>query len=323
MSRLFLGIDGGGTKTAFVLVDDAGHVRARHEEGPSYHIEIGFEAMRRLVHRGVAATLDHAGVSGGAVAFAYAGLPAYGEDSALLGEFDSLFEGHFPLARCRVGNDMVCSWAGSLACADGISVVAGTGSIAYGEFQGRRARSGGWGEQFGDEGSAYWIAREGLGLFSRMADGRAAPGPLVRLVREHFGLSQDLDLCAAINGSSIASRSQLAQLSRLLTEAARAGDSMVLALFGQAGAELAAMAAAVARNLQVAADQEVLVSYSGGVFGTGELLLGPMRSALKQQLPQARLTTPRFQPDLGAALYAAHLSGRPLEPAALAQLASS
>ncbi len=67
--------------------------------------------------------------------------------------------------RCRpgdicCGNDMVCGWAGSLACADGINVVAGTGSICYGEYQGRSARCGGWGELFSDEGSAYWIARQ-------------------------------------------------------------------------------------------------------------------------------------------------------------------
>ena len=75
---------------------------------------------------------------------------------------------------------MVCSWAGSLACADGISVIAGTGSMAYGEYAGRQARCGGWGELIGDEGSAYWIAREGMNLFSRMSDGRAARGPLHR-----------------------------------------------------------------------------------------------------------------------------------------------
>ena len=83
-------------------------------------------------------------------------------------------------SRYRCGNDMICSWAGSLACADGISVIAGTGSMAYGEYAGRAARAGGWGELIGDEGSAYWIAREGMNLFSRMSDGRAPRGPLYR-----------------------------------------------------------------------------------------------------------------------------------------------
>ena len=42
---------------------------------------------------------------------------------------------------------------------------------------GDRARVGGWGELFGDEGSAYWIAVQGLNAFTRMSDGRARPRP--------------------------------------------------------------------------------------------------------------------------------------------------
>ncbi|MEI9903464.1 MAG: BadF/BadG/BcrA/BcrD ATPase family protein [Asticcacaulis sp.] len=75
---------------------------------------------------------------------------------------------------------MICGWAGSLAGADGINIVAGTGSIGYGERLGRGARAGGWGEVFSDEGSAYWIAVQGLAAFARMSDGRLAKGPLQR-----------------------------------------------------------------------------------------------------------------------------------------------
>ena len=124
----------------------------------------------------------------------------------------------------RCGNDMVCSWAGSLACADGISVIAGTGSMAYGEYAGRQARAGGWGELIGDEGSAYWIAREGMNLFSRMSDGRAPQGPLYALVRSRLGLDIDLDLCARIYGVAANTRGAFAQFAPLVHAAAVAGD---------------------------------------------------------------------------------------------------
>ena len=108
-----------------------------------------------------------------------------------------------PHRRYSCGNDMVCGWAGALAGADGINIVSGTGSIAYGEFAGRNARAGGWGELFSDEGSSYWLAREGLRLFSRMSDGRSPRGSLYEYVRRHFSLASDLDLCAAIYGKAI------------------------------------------------------------------------------------------------------------------------
>ena len=316
MSSLFLGIDGGGTKTAFVLLDDTGRVLARHDSTTSYYVEIGFDALRRLLHDGVQATLHQAGAAAGDVAQCFAGLPAHGEDSELLAAFDALLAGVLP--RSRVGNDMVCSWAGSLAGADGISLVAGTGSIAYGEWQGRGARCGGWGEVFGDEGSAHWLAREVLALFSRMVDGRAEPGPLVALVRQHFELEHDLDLCGEINGS--AARSELAQFGRLATAAARAGDVQARRLLERAGEELALLAAGTARTLGLPAGAAVDVSYSGGVFAAGELVLDPLAAALARHLPGAVLRRPRFGPELGAALYAARLAGRPLAPEALARL---
>lgn len=317
MSALFLGIDGGGTKTAFVLIDAHGRLLARHEATTSYYLEIGFDALRRLLHAGVQAALHQAGAVAGDVDHAFAGLPAHGEDSGLLAAFDALLAGLLP--RATVGNDMVCSWAGSLAGADGISLVAGTGSIAYGEWQGRSARCGGWGEVFGDEGSAHWLAREVLALFSRMADGRAEPGPLLGLVREHFELNHDLDLCGEINGS--AARSELAQLARLATAAAHAGDAQARQLLVRAGDELAALAEGIGRNLALAPGQAVDVSYSGGVFAAGELVLGPLQAALARRLPGAVLKRPRFGPELGAALYAARLAGQPLAPEALARLA--
>ncbi|KQW48245.1 MULTISPECIES: N-acetylglucosamine kinase [unclassified Roseateles] len=316
MSSLFLGIDGGGTKTAFVIVDGDGRLLARHESTTSYYLQIGFDALRALLRDGVQTTLKQAGATASDIAHAFAGLPAHGEDSALITSFDALLADVLP--RSTVGNDMVCSWAGSLAGADGVSLVAGTGSIAYGEWMGRGARCGGWGEVFGDEGSAHWLAREVLALFSRMADCRAEPGPLLGLVREHFELQHDLDLCAEINGS--AARSELAQVARLATAAAHAGDVQARQLLVRAGDELAALAAGVARNLGVSGIQAVPVSYSGGVFAAGELVLGPLQAALARRLPGAVLKTPRFGPELGAALYAARLGGRPLSPEALGRL---
>lgn len=317
MGSLFLGIDGGGTKTAFVLLASDGRVHARHESTTSYYLEIGFDALRALLRDGVQSALAQAGVRASDVAHTFAGLPAHGEDSELLGSFDALLTGVVP--RSTIGNDMVCSWAGSLAGADGISLVAGTGSIAYGEWQGHSARCGGWGEVFGDEGSAHWLAREALALFSRMVDGRAEPGPLVELVREHFDLKHDLDLCGEINGS--AARSELAQLARLATSAANAGDVQARQLLVRAGDELALLAAGTARNLGLPAGAAVDVSYSGGVFASGELVLGPLQAALTRRLPGAMLKRPRFGPELGAALYAARLAGQPLSAEALGKLA--
>ena len=318
---MYLGIDGGGTKTAFVLIDTQGNILASHEETTAYYIEIGMQATEEVLRRGTLATLAKAGADIRNLQFAFFGLPAYGEDSSLQHQLDHLPSGFLPANRYRCGNDMVCGWAGSLCGQDGISVVAGTGSIAYGEYQGRQARAGGWGELFSDEGSAYWIACAGLKLFSRMSDGRSEKGPLYELFKQRLELGADLDLCGHIYTRLAAQRSAIAQLSRLVGEAALAGDQQANEIFVQAAGELAALVHAVRSNLAVPDGVCLPVSHSGGVFNSGALLMEPFRKALSSHAASFNLIAPILSPAMGAALYAARCSHRGLSIDVLARLA--
>lgn len=321
--KTFLGIDGGGSKTRFLLIDERGKVLGSHLEGPAYHLEIGIDALRAMLTRGIRETLRQGSVSEHDLTYAFAGLPAYGEDARILAALDAAPAQALPHGRYRCGNDMVCGWAGALAGADGINIVAGTGSIAYGEFEGRSARAGGWGELFSDEGSAYWFAREGLRLFSRMSDGRAARGPLYQSVRKHFGLQDDLELCAAIYGTELSQRSQFAQLSKLVADAAASGDREALALFGSAVQELAQMIDAVRTHLGVPGDVLLPVSYSGGLFQPGGLILTQLATELGRAPRAYHFREAQLPPHAGAAIYAAKLSGSPVGAAEISALATA
>jgi N-acetylglucosamine kinase-like BadF-type ATPase len=318
--KTYLGVDGGGTKTEFLLIDESGLVLARHCAGPAYYLETGVEGLRTMLAEGIAATLAQGSVTPQSVGFAFFGLPAYGEDSALLSVLDAAPSPTFLKDRYRCGNDMVCGFAGALAGRDGINIVAGTGSIAYGEYAQRTARGGGWGELFSDEGSAYWLAREGLGLFSRMSDGRTPKAPLYDLLRQSFRLQDDLDLCAAVYGPPPLTRSAVAALAPLVAQAARLGDAQAGGLFDRAAQELAAMVHGVRDRLAVPEGHALPVSYSGGMFRFADLLLEPFRSALQGSGRVYEFTAPRLPPDAGAALYAARLGGSPLTPAAIETL---
>lgn len=317
---MFLGVDGGGTKTAYALIDAEGCLRARHV-GPSVsHLAEGLQRAEELLLEGIRTVLAQASVTAGNIQFAFVGLPGYGEDGAVTGHLDALPRATLDPARYRCGNDMICSWAGSLGCHDGISVIAGTGSMAYGEYAGRTARAGGWGEIIGDEGSAYWIAREGMNLFSRMSDGRAIPGPLYQLVRQRFGLSVDLDLCSHIYGGEANTRRTFAQFAPLVHEAALAGDSAAAEIFRRGAEELVRCVLAVRRALGVPEEAVVRVSHTGGVLDGARVMLEEFRRALTAASVPLEYRAPEYSADIGAALYAARLAGAPLAPAALARL---
>ena len=303
----FLGVDGGGSKTRFALIDEAGHVLAQAERGTTYHPQVGLEGVREILAQGVGQVLQEAGLPGAAVRYAFFGLPAYGEDrhaTSKLQAIPSVVLGH---ERYACDNDMVCGWAGSLACADGINIIAGTGSMGYGQRQGASARSGGWGEAFSDEGSAYWIAVQGLNAYSRMSDGRLPKGALHTLFNEELALEYDLDICARIYGEQAYSRGELARLSLIVAKAARLGDTASERIYAQAGFELAQIADSLRRSLGFGADETVPLSYSGGAFSAGDLLLTPFKESLRSASPTFDLRAPLHEPHYGAAMYAAKL----------------
>ena len=302
---LYLGVDGGGTKTRFALMDDDARLVAEAQTGTTYHPQIGLEGVQAVLAEGIAAVLGQVGAaSGERISYAFFGLPAHGEDSHATARLDAMPAGILGHARYRCDNDMVCGWAGSLACQDGINIVAGTGSIGYGQRQGLGMRGGGWGEAFSDEGSAHWIAVQGLTAYSRMSDGRSPKGPLHAIVNRELQLTNDLDLCALIYGEDGRQRSEIAKLSRLVAMAAREGDAASLHIYAQAGRELADIVDAIRRQLDFGADEAVPVSYSGGAFSVGELLLHPFADALKAASPNFAMQKPLHEPHYGAALYA-------------------
>ncbi len=142
-TALFLGVDGGGTKTEFVCIDGKGTVLAQAVTGTTYHLQVGLPEAIRVLHSGVTAICTQLAITPAAFQQAFFGLPAYGEDAAIDPQLHAACGQILGHANYRCGNDMVCGWAGSLACAAGINLVAGTGSIGYGARQGSAARIGG------------------------------------------------------------------------------------------------------------------------------------------------------------------------------------
>jgi N-acetylglucosamine kinase-like BadF-type ATPase len=318
---MYLGVDGGGTKTAFVLADDTGRVLATHVEGSLYHPEVGLDGVLETLRRGAEAVSRAAGA---AAVGAWVGLPAFGEDSRVQARLQALPGEAFPGIAVGRGNDLECSHAGALGGADGISLVAGTGSMTWGTWQGRSVRCGGWGEVFGDEGSAYWIAREGLALFSRMSDGRAERGILYDVIRRRASLSADLDLSGLV--VSDAARSGFAAYATAVHEAAVAGDIDARVILNNAARELVQLVRATRRILGVPSVSTIVASTSGSVLGEGGLVLPELRRLLASESAgsaRVELRAPLMAPVLGAVALAARGAGRELSPDAVATLAGS
>jgi N-acetylglucosamine kinase-like BadF-type ATPase len=128
--RYYLGVDGGGTKTAFAVAStDGGLLGEVTGEGTDYAAR-GLAAVEQTLRAGVEEVCRRAGVAVSDVTGAIFGLPGHGEDPVGTAELDRLAARLAPEGRGRCVNDVVCGWAGSLGLEDGVDVVAGTGSVA-------------------------------------------------------------------------------------------------------------------------------------------------------------------------------------------------
>ncbi|MDM7856012.1 N-acetylglucosamine kinase [Cellulomonas alba] len=309
----FLGVDGGGTKTAFCVVTDDGRIAGEVRATSTYYLggADGVRVMGEVLAAGVREVCAIAGLGTDDIAHAFFALPGYGESSSRTADLDAAPRAALGHDRYSCGNDMVAGWAGSLGAQDGINVVAGTGSICYGEHDGRHVRVGGWSELFGDEGSGYWIAVRGLQAFSRMSDRRLAPGPLLDVVREHVGAGDELDVIGIVLGDWGSDRGKVAAMSRVVAQAADDGDAAARQILADAAGELAALVETAATRLGYADDEQVPVSCSGGVFSSPRVR-EEFATLLARATRRYDLREPLYPPAVGAALYAAHLAGTPL-----------
>ena len=317
MSALFLGIDGGGTKTAFVLVDAAGAVLATALAPSCYYLGQAIGLVEEVLRDGLASVCTQADIEPTDIEHAFFALPGYGEVSADLDELDMIPGRVLGHSRYACDNDMVAGWAGSLGAVDGVNVIAGTGSMTYGEHGDRSLRVGGWGELFDDEGSAYWIAIQGLSAFARMSDGRLPVGPLHDRLTRHLELAADLDLVDVVLNRWQGDRARIASLAPVVTAAADDGDEVCRDVLRRAGQALAGLVTATIDQLGYADGDVVPVSWSGGVFASAEV-----STAFREALASAgtELRDPILPPVLGAAVYAARLAGSPLDAGAIDRL---
>jgi N-acetylglucosamine kinase-like BadF-type ATPase len=322
MTDFFLGCDSGGTKTDLVVITGAGVLAAALHAPSTYYLSAGSRGIGLVgdvLGEAVPAVCSRAGITPGDVRFAFFGLPGYGEVRADVPSLDAAAARALGHDRFRCDNDMLCGWAGSLAGADGINVIAGTGSMTYGRRGAAGARVGGWGELFGDEGSGYWIGVRALRAFSKMSDGRAGRGPLYDVLRRDLALAADIDLVALVLHRWRGGRQQIAALAPAVREAALAGDTGAQAILAAAAAELTGLVEATRRRLGFGPGEIVPVSYSGGIFAMPEVL-DAFLAGISDLPASYRVTRPRHAPVIGAALYAATLAGTPLDDAALQAL---
>lgn len=210
-SKRVLGIEGGGTKTEWVLLADGALLDHGSLSASNLKL-ISNEALLRLFSVLPQATHVGAFLAGCATA----------EDRARLRK---LLVERWPDAHLAVGSDRDSAMATCFRDADGISVIAGTGAAVHGRKGERLEKAGGWGQLLGDQGGGYHLGMQGLRHLLSHYDLTHRITPLAERILQMLGLNRLQDL---VDWASQADKMSVARLAPEVFEAARFGDSEML-----------------------------------------------------------------------------------------------
>ena len=163
----YLGIDGGGSKTSFLLVDEYYNEICHIESGPSNWLSVGADAAKQAITQGISYLTERPNI----VCAGFAGAARH--DSAAF--YKEVLESLIPEAQIIIESDAFIASIGAIGVDPGILLIAGTGSIVIGRDKARNMfRIGGWGPYFGDEGSGFWNGREAVREALRSLDLQAS-----------------------------------------------------------------------------------------------------------------------------------------------------
>jgi len=300
-SKMVIGLDGGGTKTLGVVVDEQGCVLSR-AKGESSNIQvIGGEKVGWVVRDLVKTLLSHS-ASATPIVHLYAGLAGAGRpaDREVI---HRALESHHLAERITIDTDASAALAGAFAGGPGIIVISGTGAICFGKSdQGVVYRCGGWGYLLGDEGSGYYIGQQALIAALKHLDGRGPQTVLKSAIEEKYQVAS-VDLLISLIYSGKIDRAEIAALAPMVFSLSEEGDEVSRQIIINAGLEIGKIIAAVGKKLGLAG-KKAQVALIGSVFNQRRVLIPFMQQEACRVVEEVSFIDPQFEPAIGAAIMA-------------------
>jgi N-acetylglucosamine kinase-like BadF-type ATPase len=308
--KVYLGLDGGGTKTDAAALDEQGELLARCLGGPSNPHSTSFEIALSEVMSAIDGVLERLPADQFEVAsicLAVSGFSTDDEQALLKKAVTHHLSKHGLAIPVFIQSEGQIALMAAVGSPYGVLVISGTGSICYGYTpEGSALRTGGWGHYLGDEGSGYQLGLRTLRAVMRSYDSIAPPTVMTELIMKEYGFKQITDLKGYIYIPSH-SKAEVAAFSSLCIHAAEAGDAAAIAIIKEEAAALADTAAALLRRSPALRDYPVVLS--GSVFKYSPSFRREFCSSLQQLAGTLNFVdgTRGQPPSTGAALTARRL----------------
>lgn len=222
MTNYILGIDGGGSKTDFLLCDTELNEVARLVAGRSNPNDIGIEQTTALICENTQKLLLDNNIDKSSVVAVFAGIAGITSD-VYAKPVESVLKSVLPEAKSEVSHDGINVLYGAFPFSDGVSIICGTGSSCFVKKNGNIYRIGGYGS-FDLCGNGYEIGRSAIAHALKTADGRDKRGILEQLLEKKLGT----DAITALDRLVLMTKDEIAAFAPTVFEAAEKGDKTAM-----------------------------------------------------------------------------------------------
>ncbi len=264
----FIGIDGGGTKTEFLLFLPTGEVLGRTLLPSTNPNAVGMETTHSVLERGINSLLS---MTTSPVVGIYAGIA--GMLSADNKErVESFLKERYPSIPSSVSTDIYNVMASAVECERCVAAIAGTGSVVYAKVGNEIHRFGGWGYILDEGGSGFDLGRDALRAALRDNEGTGRKTRLTELIENHL-CAKAFDKIPELYGTA---PSSIAAIAPLVFEAARLGDRVATEIIRDSFSYLARRITSAIEKF----DTGNTVVISGGLMSASDMWLPALKSAL-------------------------------------------
>lgn len=265
--KYLLGIDGGGTKTEFLLTDLNEKELSRVILGTSNPVNIGLENAKTVLRQGIEEVcrgIDHSQIS------VFAGL-AGNSPSETKAEIHT-FMREFGFGKYSNGTDADSALAVTLKGKDGVAVIMGTGIIAFCRSEGKIHRVGGRGYLIDKGTSGFRLGADALNTAFEYFDGRISDETIFRLVEKKLG--KKLEAC--VSDIYAGGATFVASFAPIIFEAYNAGDKEAEKILDSASRETAKLINAA--NSYLKSNEKTIVC--GGLSRQKDILMSAVSKYL-------------------------------------------
>lgn len=214
--KYLLGIDGGGTKTEFLLCDLNGNEIKRIFLGASNPVSSDIEKTFEILNNGILSICNGIDISEISVFAGIAGIKS-GNRQNLINEFLS----HFGFASYDCASDIDLALEIALKDENGTAVIMGTGIVAYSRSDGNLYRCGGRGYLIDKGGSGFHYGSDALNCAFEYIDGTGGSETVLKLVETKLGKKIEESVTEIYSGGA----AYIASFAPVIFEAYKLGDS--------------------------------------------------------------------------------------------------